>query len=625
MTASQLDPAPAVGAITRVPLLAPLSIRDFRLVWFGESISYLGDQFQIVALSWLVLGLTGSGFALGMILIAAAIPRGTFLLLGGALSDRVAPRDLALVSNILRAVVTVIVAGLVLGGRIEIWQLAGAGIVFGTVDAVFLPAINTLVPRLVPVDRLASANAALQGMIQLVGTIGPAVAGLAIAVIGIGGAIVVDAISFALAAYALWFVRGGSRPALPESPVTDELPRGSLWAAMSDGARSILGDPIIRATVILLTAANLAFTGPVVVGIPWLVLIRAGGDAAALGLLMASFGAGMFGGVVLAGSVRRPRRIRHSVAQPAAGHGHRTGGHRSRTVDPGDSRHPDRDRADERICQRRVHLVDPGPDGTASARPDDEPPDARVGRRGALVTRSRGDPGRPSRDRHVPGCRCARRRRSPRGPDQWPAGSDERRLTVVPAYHEPMTSPDSLPFTGDPVADHLLAADPFALLMGFALDQQVTVQKAFSGPRDLQQRLGHLDAARIAGMDPADLDAVFRERPAIHRFPGAMAGKIQALAAVIAAEYGNDAARVWEEATDGRDLEARLLGLPGIGEMKAKSLIAVLGKQFGVRPPGYEGVAPTWPTLGDVDSPEALATYQAAKRAKKAADRAAKG
>jgi uncharacterized HhH-GPD family protein len=188
-----------------------------------------------------------------------------------------------------------------------------------------------------------------------------------------------------------------------------------------------------------------------------------------------------------------------------------------------------------------------------------------------------------------------------------------------------MTAPAELPFTGDAVADRLLADDPLALLIGFALDQQVTVQKAFSGPAELKRRLGHLDAARIAAMDPAQLDAVFRQPPAIHRFPGSMAGKIQSLAGVIVERYGNDAARVWTEASDGRDLEARLLGLPGIGEMKAKSLIAVLGNRFGVRPPGYDEVAPTWPTLGDVDSAEALADYQAAKRAKKAADRAARG
>ena len=186
-----------------------------------------------------------------------------------------------------------------------------------------------------------------------------------------------------------------------------------------------------------------------------------------------------------------------------------------------------------------------------------------------------------------------------------------------------MTKPTSLPFTGDPDADRLLAEEPLALLIGFALDQQVTVQKAFSGPSELKRRLGHLDAARIAAMDPGDLDAVFRERPALHRFPASMATKVAALCAAIATDYGNDAARVWREAIDGRDLERRLLGLPGIGEMKAKSLIAVLGNRFGVRPPGYDAVAPTWPTLGDVDSAEALASYQAGKRAHKAAVRAA--
>jgi uncharacterized HhH-GPD family protein len=201
------------------------------------------------------------------------------------------------------------------------------------------------------------------------------------------------------------------------------------------------------------------------------------------------------------------------------------------------------------------------------------------------------------------------------------AGRDPWRYDA--AMTAPTSPPTSLPFTGDPEADRLIATDPLALLIGFALDQQVTVQKAFSGPLDIKRRLGHLDAAKIAAMAPEELDAVFRARPAIHRFPGSMAGKIQALCAAIASDYGNDAARVWQEASDGADLERRLLGLPGIGEMKAKSLIAVLGNRFGVRPPGYEDVAPTWPTLGDVDTPEALASYQAGKRAHKAEMRAA--
>ena len=182
--------------------------------------------------------------------------------------------------------------------------------------------------------------------------------------------------------------------------------------------------------------------------------------------------------------------------------------------------------------------------------------------------------------------------------------------------------PERLPYTGDDEADRLLAQDPLALLIGFALDQQVTVQKAFSGPLEIRRRTGSLDAATIAGMEPEALAEVFRQRPAIHRFPGSMAGKVQALCTAIARDYDNDAATIWTQAGDGRTLEKRLLGLPGIGPMKAKSILAVLGKQFGIKPPGWDDVAPTHPTLGDVDSAEALASYQAGKRAYKAAIRA---
>jgi uncharacterized HhH-GPD family protein len=189
-----------------------------------------------------------------------------------------------------------------------------------------------------------------------------------------------------------------------------------------------------------------------------------------------------------------------------------------------------------------------------------------------------------------------------------------------------MTTPlERLPFTGDDDADRLLASDPLALLIGFALDQQVTVQKAFSGPAELRRRLGHLDAERIAATDAASLDAVFRDRPALHRFPGSMAGKVQALAAAIATDYGNDASRIWREASDGQDLKRRLLGLPGFGEMKANAMIAILGKRLGLDLPGLDDVMPRHPTLGDVDTAEALERYQAGKRAHKAELRAAKG
>jgi uncharacterized HhH-GPD family protein len=188
----------------------------------------------------------------------------------------------------------------------------------------------------------------------------------------------------------------------------------------------------------------------------------------------------------------------------------------------------------------------------------------------------------------------------------------------------PATRPDRLHFTGNDDADALLAKDPFALLTGFVLDQQVSVQKAFSGPLELKDRLGTLDPAEIAGMDPGELDRVFREKPALHRYPGTMAERTQALAVAITSEYAGDAARVWDEAESGADLERRLLDLPGIGPMKARSLIAILVKRFDVRPPGWEKVTPTHHTLGDVDSAEALEDYQAKKRAYKASLKAAR-
>lgn len=183
--------------------------------------------------------------------------------------------------------------------------------------------------------------------------------------------------------------------------------------------------------------------------------------------------------------------------------------------------------------------------------------------------------------------------------------------------------PERLHFVGDDDADRLIAREPLALLIGFTLDQQVTLQKAFGGPLELERRLGTpLDARRIAGMAPDALAEVFRRRPALHRFPGAMAARVQTLCAEIATTYGNDAARIWLDARDGADLRKRLLALPGIGEMKAGTITAVLARRFGLALPGIEAVLPDHPTLGDVDSPEALASYQAGKRAHKAAIRA---
>jgi uncharacterized HhH-GPD family protein len=173
--------------------------------------------------------------------------------------------------------------------------------------------------------------------------------------------------------------------------------------------------------------------------------------------------------------------------------------------------------------------------------------------------------------------------------------------------------PDRLYFTESDEANALIASDPLALLVGFALDQQVTVQKAFSGPLALRERLGAFDAATLAD---ADLDAVCRQKPAIHRFPGAMAQRVHDLAVHIRDTYGGDAARVWTDAADAAQLRANLEALPGFGEMKVKSMGAVLFNRYNLAI--AQELVPWHPTLGDVDSPQALADYQAAKRIHKA-------
>ena len=186
-----------------------------------------------------------------------------------------------------------------------------------------------------------------------------------------------------------------------------------------------------------------------------------------------------------------------------------------------------------------------------------------------------------------------------------------------------MSDQRSLPWTGDPASDAFIASDPLALLVGFVLDQQVTVQKAFSGPLELRTRLGDWSAAAIAATAPDRLAQLFAERPALHRFPGSMAHRVQEACAAIVADYDGDASRIWSDGADAATVKRRLLSLPGVGEMKASTILAVLVKRLGVPLAGAQAVLPRHPTLGDVDSPEALAQYQAGKRAHKAELRAA--
>jgi len=183
--------------------------------------------------------------------------------------------------------------------------------------------------------------------------------------------------------------------------------------------------------------------------------------------------------------------------------------------------------------------------------------------------------------------------------------------------------------TGDPEADTLLGTDPLALLIGMLLDQQVPMERAFRSPYDLKNRLGgRLDALEIAGMDADELARVFRGPPALHRFPGSMAARTQALCRVLVDDYDGRADTVWKPATTGQELFANLRHLPGFGEQKARIFVALLAKRLGVTPPGWEEAAGPYAATGyfsvaDIDSAEALARVRAHKRAVKAAAREA--
>jgi len=173
-------------------------------------------------------------------------------------------------------------------------------------------------------------------------------------------------------------------------------------------------------------------------------------------------------------------------------------------------------------------------------------------------------------------------------------------------------------WTQNEAANELLETDPLALLIGMVLDQQVKMEKAFGGPYELKQRLGHLDVRKIAAMDPDELDKVFRERPALHRFPGNMARRVQAMCAAVVKDYGGDAASIWRDARSGDELAARISRLPGFGEMKTRIMVSILAKKFGVTPPGWEKQAASWHSVADVDSAESMAHARDVKREMKA-------
>lgn len=317
---------------SRFPILSALTLRDFRLLFIGQGISLIGDQFYFIALAWLTLQLTGSAVALGGVLTAAAVPRGVLMLGGGAISDRFSPRFLMLGSDAVRGIVVGVLAGVVLAGDAQLWMLYVLAVTFGTVDAFFYPAVGTMVPMLVDEDRRTSAAALDQATQQGSSFIGPVLAGVLVAgagrIEGNGIAFAFDAISFGISTVALLLIRGGMR-GLPSpsaagaesaAPAPEEQGEG-FFASIGAGLRYAWRDPVLRPLLITAAGINVTTNGVLGVGLPLLARYHFSGGAAALGAMESAFGAGALVGIVVAGTMTLTRRLGLVIVGVTAGFG----------------------------------------------------------------------------------------------------------------------------------------------------------------------------------------------------------------------------------------------------------------------------------------------------------------
>jgi len=283
-----------------------MSLRDFRLLFAGTATSLLGDQFALIATPWLTLKLTGDPLALGIVLALEGLPRAVFMLLGGAITDRISPRVVMLISDVIRFILTSLMAFVVFTGTVQIWMLYAFGLGFGLVAGFAIPAGNSIVPMLVEKQDLQAGNSIMMGSSQLVGFVGPTVAGILIgrfsqSPLGIGLAFTIDALSFIVSAACLWLMRGGKR--LSSSDGSQE---ESVWASILVGMKYLWNDKALRLMFLIVTAMNFLFTGPLLVGIPVLADQRLPEGAMAFGLLMSACAGGNLVGYLLAGSLPHP-------------------------------------------------------------------------------------------------------------------------------------------------------------------------------------------------------------------------------------------------------------------------------------------------------------------------------
>jgi MFS family permease len=289
------------------PMARVMSLRDFRLLFSGATTSLLGDQFALIATPWLVLKLTGDPLALGIVLALEGLPRAAFMLLGGAITDRLSPRLVLLLSDLIRLVLTALMAFAVLTGAVQMWMVYAFALGFGLVAGFAVPAGNSIVPMLVDENDLQAGNSIIMGVAQLAGFVGPTIAGILIgrfsqSPLGIGLAFAIDAFSFAISAICLWIMRRGGSLSSPNKSAQKE----DVWESIAAGMRYLWKDEALRTMFLIIMAMNFLFTGPLLVGIPVLANKVLPEGAVAFGLLMSGYAGGNLAGYLLAGSLPRP-------------------------------------------------------------------------------------------------------------------------------------------------------------------------------------------------------------------------------------------------------------------------------------------------------------------------------
>ena len=293
------------------PMLKMMSIRNFRLLFTGTATSLLGDQFALIATPWLVLQLTGDPLALGIVLALEGVPRAAFMLLGGAITDRLSPRTIMLAASTIRLILTAFWAFAIFTDTIQVWMLYVFGLVFGTVAGFAIPAENSIVPTLIEEKDLQAGNSLMIGVAQLVGFIGPTVAGILIgqyskSLFGIGLAFAIDSVTFAVSAACLWMIRTEIKSQQPSEPVGSDSKNEGIFASVLAGIRYLWTDRALLLILTVLTAVNFLLAGPLLVGIPVLANQRLPEGAAAFGLLMSAFAGGNLAGCLIAGSLPHP-------------------------------------------------------------------------------------------------------------------------------------------------------------------------------------------------------------------------------------------------------------------------------------------------------------------------------